>query len=169
MKKIIVTTTINPPTRATLEYCKRKDWQFIIVGDTKTPHDEYRKLEQKFSNVLYLDPETQEKKYKKLSDAIGWKSIQRRNIGFVEAYHLGADILATVDDDNIPYDNWGRNLVVGKKIAVDYYETRDIVFDPLSITSDNYIWHRGFPIQLLSSRLNSEYKGKTERTKFKIY
>jgi len=158
--KIIVTTTINEPTEATLKYCEKKDWTFIIVGDTKTPHASYRKLEKKYPNVTYLDPETQEKKYKKLSDLIGWKSIQRRNIGFVEAYASGADIVASVDDDNIPYDSWGKDLLVGKEIEVDMYKPETDVFDPLSITRNNHLWHRGYPIDLLQTRHQVEYKGK---------
>ena len=49
MKKFIVTTTINSPTPATLKFCHiadKKEWIFLIVGDTRTPHDEYRKLEK---------------------------------------------------------------------------------------------------------------------------
>ena len=37
MKKAIVTTTINPPTKASLAYAAKRDWDFIVVGDTKTP------------------------------------------------------------------------------------------------------------------------------------
>lgn len=159
-KKIIVTTTINEPTEATLKYCEKSDWTFIIVGDLKTPHDSYRKLEKKYDNVIYLDPETQEKKYKKLSDLIGWKSIQRRNIGFIEAYNMGADIVATVDDDNIPYDFWGKNILVGTEVNAHIYEPEAEVFDPLSVTKDNYVWHRGYPIQLLTERHKVQYKGK---------
>jgi hypothetical protein len=163
VKKIIVTTTINTPTEATLKFCQKREWTFIIVGDLKTPHEAYKRLEKKYKNVYYLSPEIQEKKYKKLSDTIGWKSIQRRNIGFVEAYRLGADIIATVDDDNIPYEHWGEELLVGREIVADYYEPKARVFDPLSITKNNYIWHRGYPIQLLQQRLAVEYKGKTKR------
>jgi hypothetical protein len=129
MKKFIVTTTINSPTKATLKFCEiadKKNWTFLIVGDTKTPHDEYRKLEKEFDNVVYLSPESQELHFKKLSDVIGWKSIQRRNIGFVFAYNAGADIIATVDDDNIPYDNWGDNVYVGQEIEIDLYENHFI-------------------------------------------
>ena len=46
MKKFIVTTTINKPTVATLKFAEisdRDNWTFVIVGDTKTPHDEYEK------------------------------------------------------------------------------------------------------------------------------
>ena len=138
MKKFIVTTTINKPTIATLKFCE-KDWNFIIVGDLKTPHELYRDLENKFSNVLYLSPDDQEKKYKELSDSIGWNSIERRNIGFVEAYNQGADIVATVDDDNIPYENWGQNIYVGKELILDLYEPKQNIFDPLSITKNNHL------------------------------
>ncbi len=162
-KKFIVTTTIYKPTKATLKFCSMKDWTFIIVGDLITPHEEYRKLEKKFKNVIYLDPKTQEKKYKKLSDSIGWKSIQRRNIGFVEAYNLGADIMATVDDDNIPYKNWGKDLFVGQTIDVKTYGTKNIVFDPLSVTKNNHLWHRGYPVELLQKRAENTLQKKTKR------
>jgi len=158
MKKYIVTTTINPPTKATLLYADKEDWTLVVVGDTKTPHEEYEKL-----NCVYLSPEQQEEMCPELSDIIGWKSIQRRNLGFVYAYNQGADIVATVDDDNIPYDDWGKNVVVGQTIECDLYEPDERVFDPLSVTNTPNIWHRGFPIELLQDRHRVEYKGKTQR------
>ena len=159
-KKFIVTTTINKPTLAIMKYLLFKDWYLIVVGDLKTPHKEYKKLEKEFNNLKYLDPEYQEKKYKKISDLIGWNCIQRRNIGFLEAYNLGAEIIATVDDDNIPYDFWGKEVYVNKEIYVDLYSTPNPVFDPLSVTDYNYLWHRGFPIQLLDKKNNVRYKRK---------
>ena len=58
--KFIVTTTINPPTEATQKFCKicrNGSWKFVIVGDTKTPHNLYRKLEEENSklNGLLID------------------------------------------------------------------------------------------------------------------
>jgi len=163
MKKIIVTTTINKPTKATLKFCEKKDWNFIIVGDLKTPHEAYRELEKKHHNVTYLSPDDQEAKYKELSDTIGWNCIQRRNIGFIEAYNLGADIVATIDDDNIPYENWGENIYVGQEIDCKCYKPSQFVFDPLSISEVNYLWHRGFPIELLQNRRNIKEIGKVKR------
>jgi len=164
MSKFIVTTTINKPTIATLKYCQiavKKNWKFVIVGDLKTPHEEYKSLEN--DNIIYLSPEKQESFCKELSDVIGWKTIQRRNIGFVAAYKMGAEIIATVDDDNIPYENWGQNLFVNKTIDVDLYEPEINVFDPLSITKNNHLWHRGYPIDHLLKRHRVEYKGKIKR------
>jgi hypothetical protein len=158
MKKFIVTTTINPPTEATIKYSQKKDWTLVVVGDTKTPHDQYKELD-----CVYLSPQIQESINKDLSDVIGWKSIQRRNLGFLFAYQQGADIVATVDDDNIPYDNWGENVLVGQTIECDLYEPETDVFDPLSVTNTPEIWHRGYPIELLQTRHRVEYKGKTKR------
>ncbi|MEL0238392.1 MAG: hypothetical protein VW946_02870, partial [Gammaproteobacteria bacterium] len=117
MNKIIVTTTINDPQEATLKFAAMTDWHLIVVGDTKTPHNLYRNLE----NVTYLSPEDQESLSKELSDSIGWKSIRRRNLGFLKAYQMGADVMATVDDDNIPLENWGENLYIGSEVEVNYY------------------------------------------------
>lgn len=155
MKKFIVTTTIQPPTEATLKFASMSDWTLIVVGDTKTPHEEYEKI-----NCMYLHPEDQESEYKELSDSIGWKKIQRRNIGFVKAYQLGADVVATVDDDNIPYDNWGCDLLVGKEVEVDFYETENTIFDPLSVTEHNWLWHRGYPVEEIPTKNNVSYVGK---------
>jgi hypothetical protein len=163
MTKFIVTTTINSPTIATLKFieiAKRDGWKFVVVGDTKTPHEEYEKLD-----CIYLDPDKQAEMYPELSEIIGWKTIQRRNIGFVYAYNHGAEIVATVDDDNIPYDNWGTDLYVGKEVEVDYYTNKELlVFDPLSVTNQSNLWHRGFPIDLLHLKNSIEYKGKKKIT-----
>ena len=158
VKKYIVTTTINSPTLATRKFCEFKDWTLVVVGDTKTPHDEYKNL-----NCIYLSPDEQDSLNKNLSDSIGWGSIQRRNLGFLFAYQEGADIVATVDDDNIPYDDWGRDLYVGKTIECDLYHSENGIFDPLSITKRNEIWHRGYPIQYVPTRHQVEYKGKIKR------
>ncbi len=163
MKKCIVTTTINKPTEALLKYVGKKDWAMIIVGDLKTPHEDYKKLEIENSNVSYLSPEEQEKNYPELSKSIGWNCIQRRNIGLVEAYKRGAEIIATVDDDNIPYDNWGENIFVGKEVEVDCYKSECGIFDPLSITRSNNLWHRGFPVQLLKEKNKIKLIGKVKR------
>ena len=155
--KAIVTTTIYSVSEATKKFAKFKDWHLYIVGDTKTPHEEYINFSKNNDNVSYLSPEYQEKNFKEISDLIGWKSIQRRNIGFLQALKDGADIIASVDDDNIPLDNWGKNLMIGKPTNVYYYETDDIAFDPVGVTNYKKLWHRGFPIQNLHQR-NNRYK-----------
>ena len=167
MDKFIVTTTINSPTIATKKFCKiaeEKNWMFIIVGDTKTPHDEYFELQDNHNNFKYVHPQEQMDLYPVLSDAIGWKSIQRRNIGLILAYDLGAKIIATIDDDNIPYDNWGDEVLVGEWHEVDIYDHKIYnVFDPISTTNHKDLWHRGYPIECVPNKNEIEYKGKGDR------
>jgi len=166
MNKFIVTTTINPPTMATLKFCeiaKEKGWHFIVVGDLKTPDELYQELVKKWG-IEYLRPGDQEFLYRKLSTTIGWKTIQRRNIGFVHAYKSGADVIATIDDDNIPYNNWGDDLLIGKEIIIPIYNHKRFkVFDPLSITLNNHLWHRGYPIDYVPDRKETVYFGKEKR------
>tara|TARA_B100001057_G_scaffold500688_1_gene617163 strand:+ start:4944 stop:5912 length:969 start_codon:yes stop_codon:yes gene_type:complete len=157
MNKIIVTTTIYSVSEAIKKFVTFKDWKIIIVGDTKTPHSEYIELEKQHTNVKYLTPDYQEEKFKKISDLIGWKTIQRRNIGFLQALNDGAEIIASVDDDNIPLDNWGKDIMIGKESNVYYYETEELAFDPIGVTNYPNLWHRGFPIQILNNR-NNKYK-----------
>ena len=73
-------------------------------------------------------------------------------------------MVATVDDDNIPYSNWGEELLVGQEVEIDSYECLSApYFDPLSVTEHNSVWHRGYPIEHVPNRLNVEFKGKRYR------
>lgn len=122
-------------------------WKLIVVGDLKTPHDSYLAM----PGVDYLSPIRQANEVDaKLSDLIGWNCIQRRNMGFVYALRQGAELIATVDDDNIPLANWGR-VLPGEHAALVYPSSQP-AFDPLSATIRNHLWHRGFPVQWVGGR-----------------
>jgi hypothetical protein len=158
MKKVIVTTTINPPTEAIRRFDNIPDWDLVVVGDLKTPPD------YKLKRGLYCGPEQQEKYDKQLSEAIGWNCIQRRNFGILLAHEMNADVVALVDDDNIPTEDWGKDVAVGREIELNYYETELPAFDPLGATNYPWLWHRGFPLQLVPLR---EY-GRKHRRQVKV-
>jgi hypothetical protein len=153
--KTIVTTTINPPTEAIIKFIGKKDWKLIVVGDLKTPHHEYENIQE----IIYLHPDDQHSRWKTLSEIVGFNCIQRRNFGFIYAYEIGAEVVATVDDDNIPYDDWGEDLLVNQTVEVDCYDCLE-VFDPLSVTNNRQFWHRGYPWQLISVKNKTTYLGK---------
>ena len=161
MKKYIISTTINAPTKAIQKFDNLKDWNLIVSGDLKTPSN------YKLKNGIYLSPKDQEKISKKLSDLIGWNCIQRRNFAMILAYMKGADIIATIDDDNIPLANWNKNLIIDRKIKVDKYFTNEEVFDPISVTNHKDLWHRGFPLQILKNK-NKNKKQKKINSNFDI-
>ena len=75
------------------------------------------------------------------------------NLGFLHAYREGAQ-MAAVDDDNIPYENWGKELYIEKEVEVDLFQTKNGFFDPISVTEHNHLWHRGYPLQLVPDRMH---------------
>ncbi len=165
MKKAIATTTIYPPSKALLRFIEiaaQDDWHIFVAGDLKTPHQQYMALESRYPFFTYVSPNAQEFLNRKLSEAIGWNCIQRRNFAFLAAYEWGAELFATVDDDNIPMEGWGRDLMVGRKMPCGVYQVKDAAFDPISATNESHLWHRGFPIQLLKMRSSSTEEMEVE-------
>ena len=146
MKKVIVTTTINSPTKAIDLFESMEGWELVVIGDKKTP------VNYKLKNGQYISPSEQESYDKELSDAIGWNCIQRRNFGLLWANDMQADVVAVVDDDNIPLKNWGQQLLINKEVNVTQYQTVEPAFDPIGATNHKNLWHRGFPLQCIKSR-----------------
>jgi hypothetical protein len=81
-------------------------------------------------------------------------------MGLLWAKDMGADVVAVVDDDNIPLEGWGQDLMVGKEVEVNHFETSLPAFDPVGATNHPNLWHRGFPLQLLSKRDYSKMSRK---------
>lgn len=154
MKKVIVTTTINPPTKALKKFAALPGWHLVAAGDRKTPRD------WRIEGATYLSPDEQERMDPELSARIGWNCLQRRNFGLIWAAREGAELVAVVDDDNIPYESWGSDCMVGREVKVDWYETELPAFDPVGATNYGHLWHRGFPLQWLSRR---DYSKKSRR------
>ncbi|KAB2919898.1 MAG: hypothetical protein F9K29_03275 [Hyphomicrobiaceae bacterium] len=152
--KVIVTTTINPPTEALNKFARLDGWHLVVAGDLKTPTPYH------IDGATYLSPADQEKLAPRLSELIGWNCMQRRNFGFLWAAKQGASLIATVDDDNIPYDTWGQTTLVDGEAELDYFESGVPAFDPVGATGYRHLWHRGFPIQWLAQR---DYSGKTRK------
>jgi len=155
MKKFIVTTSIYSPTLTIQRLLEIPDITIVVAGDLKTPHDLYRELEG--SNFVYLSPEDQQDMDVQLSDYIGWNNIQRRNFAILYAYLHGADLIATIDDDNIPYsyprkDFWVSTMFKQEVKATKFF-TENIIANPLSVVKNDHhfsLWSRGFPIEFLT-------------------
>lgn len=96
MKTALITTTISVPHVLKTYRAIGPDVAFFIAGDHKTPVagvlHEYR----------YYSVADQKKLNYRCSELIGWNCIQRRNIALLEAVRWGAEVIVSVDDDNIP-------------------------------------------------------------------
>lgn len=156
MKKYIVTTTINNITKALDKYDNLEGWDLIVIGDKKTP-------DLKLKNGLFIPHQEQENLGFESVKHIPWNIIQRRNVGYLYALREGADVIATIDDDNIPYDHWGKSLHVGSNFKSEGV-WNELVCDSLFEYETSLmprIWHRGYPIQRLDKRNNRIKKDLT--------
>ncbi len=105
-KLALITTTINVPKVLQLYRSFNADIPFFIAGDHKSPHAEIEAfLDRHVPNAHYYTPAQQETAGYKSSPIIGWNKIMRRNFALLEAIKSGADIIITIDDDNIPLDH----------------------------------------------------------------
>jgi hypothetical protein len=147
----IATTTINKPTKALKLFAKNKNCKLIVALDKKSK-------DFKLKNSIILSTSYQDKKWPKLSKLVGWNCIQRRNFAILEAYERGAEIIALIDDDNIPYSNWFKDIYVNNEFKCKEVKTNKKIFDPVGYTNHSNLWHRGMPLELVNNR-----KYKTEK------
>src|SRR5882724_6601092 len=103
MKTALITTTINVPTVLELYRQHGPDVAFFVAIDRKTPPEAL----QFFNGLPDCHVVSEGIPAWKCSELIGWNSIQRRNIALLEAVKWGANIIVSVDDDNIPIDTAG--------------------------------------------------------------
>ena len=141
----IATTTINKPTIALKKFANNNKCKLIVALDKKS-----KKFDLK--NTIILSTKYQEKKWPKLSKLIGWNCIQRRNFAILEAIERGAKVIALIDDDNVPYNNWFTDIYINRKISAWKIKTNKKVFDPIGYTNKKELWHRGFPLELVKNR-----------------
>lgn len=152
MKRFIVTTTINAPTLALQAFDEMAGCHLVVAGDQRTPKD------FELTNGTYLSPDDQEKLGFDCLKMVPWNVIQRRNAATLFALREGAEQIAFVDDDNMPYDGWATAMFepLGQSCSIDVIDSFTAV-DPLyeKCRKDCKLprmWHRGFPVQMLSSR-----------------
>ena len=144
----IIITTINKPTEAILKHINNKNYDVIIVGDNKTPDDDYKKI-----NCIYLDIATQKKLFPELCELLPYNHYCRKNLGYLYAIKKGYKIIYETDDDNIPYDNFDSILQYNNiKMITEQNNVWINIFK--YFTYNAYIWPRGFPLSLLKNNTN---------------
>jgi hypothetical protein len=163
-----VTTTINKPEfiegylKNISEYDHSSDRiEFLVVGDLKTPLH-VRKyctdLSDKYEvGVRYLGVEDQiewleARSLEDLGSYLPYNSIQRRNIGYLQACERGADVIVSLDDDNLARDDdiAGDFATVGEKQEVFEVSAPNNWYNCASMLEyeneePRDIYHRGFP------------------------
>lgn len=163
MKATIVTTTINIP-EALIRYAENvrfyghSDVDFLVIGDRKTPAETSEfcaKLSATHYPCEYLGIEDQKdylQRFPALWAHLPFDSIQRRNIGLLKAWEDGADVIITIDDDNLMLnqDFVGLHSIAGQSVELSAVETTSGWFNVCSVLEDangNPFYHRGYPRQ----------------------
>jgi hypothetical protein len=100
MKIALITTSINVPSVLSLyrRFDPSASVRFFCAIDEKTPRAAYTFLES-LGNCQVVGATSY-----KCDSLIGWNSIQRRNLALLEALKWGAQIVVSVDDDNLCLD-----------------------------------------------------------------
>jgi len=105
VKIALATTTIHVPhalklmRKCSTEQCST-DVRFFIAKDKKTPAEAGEFL----SEIDHVHDVLEGTQAWKCSELIGWNTLARRNIAFLEALKWGADAVYSWDNDNLPVD-----------------------------------------------------------------
>lgn len=158
MKTALVTTTIHVPRVLRLYREHGPDVMFFITGDRKSPESEIMEWlgrpvsDGSLENYHYLGATAQERLGYACSPLLGFNTIGRRSIAILEALKWGADIIVSVDDDNIPMgaDYFAQfRRFLGKPYNGISAHGFSGWFDPGRLLEPPAI-HRGFPFTMQS-------------------
>ncbi len=163
MKTAIVTTTIFVP-KLLAAYAKdakkyKHDPLFVVIGDKKTPPETEQfcaDLQRKSGfRVEYFSPERQDGyllRFPALKAHLPWNCIMRRNVGILYAYEQGAEIIATIDDDNfLEKPNYLGNHKLGEKISMNVVTSNTTWANVCRLLDEKHkrtFYHRGFPLEM---------------------
>jgi hypothetical protein len=140
-KNSIVVTSIFEPNDALKSLARgavKNHWEFIIVGDTKSPPD------FNLPGSTFYDVETQINLGYKFSALCPTRHYSRKNIGYLIAIKNRSTSIIETDDDNIPREDFW----VPRQGVVPAIEVKgEGWFNVYSLYSDKTIWPRGLPLE----------------------
>lgn len=139
-KCAVVITTIQLPTKAVKNITRQlaKSFDVVVIGDKKSPHDFNVK------DVSYFSIEKQKDIDFNLAKILPYNHYARKNIGYLIAIKNGAELILETDDDNIPYQNFGKELnldVEGELITLSGW------YNIYKEFTTEHIWPRGFSLE----------------------
>jgi hypothetical protein len=141
-RKIVVITTIFGLTESVKAFSNLEDWHVVLVGDRNTP----RLPRSPSAGVEFLSLEEQKGMGFELEVHLPVNHYSRKNVGYLKAIALGAEVIGDTDDDNAPLPRWGEELsskgeyeLVSEPAIVNVYE----------MFTEKRVWPRGFPLELV--------------------
>jgi hypothetical protein len=141
LEKLAVITSIYEPSLAVRKLAALEDWRVIVVGDQKTPPG------WQSANVTYLSPAQQTNLPWFVAQKLPWNHYSRKMLGYLHAMELGAELIADMDDDNIPLARWGTLPREGSYDTV----TASGFVNVYKFFTDAFVWPRGFPLDQINA------------------
>lgn len=149
MNKAIVITSIFPTTQAVSDFSKKTGYQLYVVGDKKTPSDWH------CANVKYISISDQMAMNYELSKVLPFNHYCRKMLGYLVAIEEGASFIVDTDDDNIPKPNWYFPEFEANFSTI---EEDNGFINVYQLYTEQKIWPRGLPLQLISTQFELQNK-----------
>ena len=146
----IVVTSIfdpNPSLKELARGAKQNGWDFIIIGDSKSPTNFF------LEDAQFFSLEAQRKFDFNLASLCPVGHYTRKNLGYLLAIKNGSLTIVETDDDNLPLEDFWKP----RKKYLDSVEVNGKGwFNVYSLYSGKTIWPRGLPLEniLQSTEVN---------------
>ncbi len=143
----LIITSINQPTIAVKKLCQDKNFRVIVVGDKKTPS------KYNYQNLEFVSLKKQRDAFSTFSKLVPLNSYSRKNLGYLWAWkNYSSSWLFETDDDNFPYPNLNLPEI---KQAYPTIKTESIFFNIFTLFTQDKVWPRGFPLDLINEPQDS--------------
>jgi hypothetical protein len=144
-KTFLVITSISSDENAVLQsygaYCKENKVPFILIGDHKTPKDFH------LEGCDFYGLDEQMKLHFRFAQTVPENHYSRKNIGYLLAAEMGADVIIETDDDNYALpDFWKSRSPVHKSVIVENQSWTNVY----RYFSKEKIWPRGFALEYIN-------------------
>lgn len=155
----IVITSIFAPGEAVRRFSRIKGHQLTVVGDLKTPKG------WSHPGVRFIAASEQAGLSFRLNRHLPWNHYCRKMLGYLDAMREGATVIVDTDDDNIPYSNWKFPAFDGRQLTTE--KNRGFI-NVYALYSDQHIWPRGLPLDLVLARDRKALGGKLRQEQSRV-
>lgn len=148
MKHILVLTSIHgeqPVLDKIRAGVKSNNWQCVIAGDTTS-----KPIDSSESLIFYsiVDQLSSNYSYAKLAPT---RNYCRKNLAYLKAMEMGADVIVETDDDNLPYDVFFKDRE--HTFYVRTTHEKGFINIYRYFTENQKIWPRGFSLEDIKRNL----------------
>ena len=149
-KTALVLTTINKVSKNIINIsngCKKKNWEFHVVGDKKTPKS------FKLSYGIFYSLSDQYKLGLNYARKAQVNSYARKNIAYLMSIKNGVNTIIETDDDNYPLKNFFQDRILIQKFFQVKNKGWINVYDIFK-RGNSLIWPRGLPLTEITKKKN---------------